>query len=362
MQDRRPKSADVANLAGVSRTTVSFVLNDRPGANISPATRARVLEAAASLGYRPNASASGLARGRAHVLGLVLRQSPEQVAEDALRAETLRGLSSAARAAGYRVLVEPLGAGNGGYGDLIRSRGTDGLVVSGPRTDDRELERLAREGAPMVIQGVLPDSRVPSVDIDNVDAARAAVGHLVALGHRVIGCVTNAPLEYTAARERREGYRQALAEAGLPVDDELVVEADFDAASGHRAMARLLARPDLTAVFVASDVVAVGAMAAIRDAGLRVPDDLSVVGFDDVPLAAYLDPPLTTVHLPAHDLGHAAGLALLDRIAGRSVEPRTVLPTELVIRSSTGPPPAAERRSRDGPDRRAGNGGGHRGN
>jgi len=350
MQNRRATSKDVAELAGVSPTTVSFVLNDREGVNISADTRRRVLAAAEKLGYHPHASARGLAGGRAHTLGLVLRQSSEQVAEDALLAETLRGLAATARAARYRVVVEPLGIDEGSYRDLVRSRGTDGLVISGPRVDDADLEALVRDGAPVVIQGSVPDLDVPSVDVDNVEAARSATAYLIALGHRVIGCITNAPLQYTAARDRRDGYLEALGDAGLPIDDGLVVEANFHAASGRSAMAQLLERTDLTAVFVASDVVAFGAIAAIREARLRVPNDISVVGFDDIPLAAYFDPPLTTVHLPAHDLGRAAGTALLDRINGRPVDARTVLPTELVLRSSTAPPPATGRRARDGPE------------
>lgn len=349
MQRRRSSSRDVATLAGVSRTTVSFVLNDRADANISAATRQRVLAAAAQLGYQPHAAARGLAGGLSHTIGLVLRQSPEQVAEDALLAETLRGVSAAARAQGYRVLVEPFGADDGSYGDLIRSHRADGLVVSGPRVDDAELQDLASAGVPIVVQGTLPGVNVPSVDVDNLDAARMAVRHLLALGHRRIACVTNASLSYTAARDRLLGYRAALAEAGIPETERLVAEADFNAASGRRAMARLLENDGITAVFVASDVVAFGAIAAIRDAGLRVPDDISVVGFDDIPLAAYFDPPLTSIRLPAHDLGRAVGTALLDHITGRSVETRTMLPTELVIRSSTAPPPTGPR-SRDGPE------------
>jgi DNA-binding LacI/PurR family transcriptional regulator len=349
MQGRRSSSRDVATLAGVSRTTVSFVLNDRPDANISAATRERVLAAAAQLGYQPHAAARGLAGGRSHTIGLVLRQSAEQVAEDALLAETLRGISGAARAQGYRVLVEPFGAHDGSYGDLIRSHRADGLVVSGPRVDDAELQALAAAGAPIVVQGTLPGIDAPSVDVDNVAAARLAVRHLLDLGHRRIACVTNASLSYTAARDRLTGYRAALAEAGIAEDPRLVAEAAFSAASGRRAMAELLEHDGITAVFVASDVVAFGAIAAIRGSGRRVPDDISVVGFDDIPLAAYFDPPLTSIRLPAHDLGRAVGTALLDRITGRSVEARTMLPTELVIRSSTAPPPTGPR-SRDGPE------------
>ena len=135
------------------------------------------------------------------------------------------------------------------------------------------------------------------------------------------------------------GYRQALADAGLEADEALVAEGAFDAASGHRAMAEILARTDVDAAFVASDVVALGAIAALRDVGRRVPDDVSVVGFDDIPLASFFDPPLTTVRLPAHELGIAAGTALLDVIAGREVPLRTLLATRLAIRSSTAPRP-----------------------
>jgi DNA-binding LacI/PurR family transcriptional regulator len=339
---KRPTSADVAARAGVSRTTVSFVLNERPGSNISPTTRDRVLEAAAELGYHPHASARRLAGGKSNTLGFVLLQSPEQVAGDATLAETLSGLAAAARTAGFRVMVEPLDPTNANYEALLRAQHADGIVVSGPRSDDTGLARLANEGFPIVLQGSLAGIDAPSVDVDNVSGARRAVEHLIGLGWQRIACITNAPLAYTAAQERLEGYRQALAAAGIADDPDLIEEAAFDAGSGHRAMERLLARGRVEAVFVASDVVAFGAIAAIRDAGLTVPGDVSVVGFDDIALAAFFDPPLTTVRLPAHDLGLAAGTALLDRVAGRPVPDRTLLPTELIVRSSTAPSTKAE--------------------
>ena len=314
---------------------MSFVLNDRPGSNISTTTRERVREAAAELGYHPHASARGLAGGKSRILAFVLRQSPEQVAGDAALAETLRGLAAAARMAGFRVMVEPLDPDQGTYEQLLRSQHADGLVVSGPRFDDVGLSALARDGFPIVLQGSLPGIEAPSVDIDNVSGARRAVEHLIGLGWRRIACITNASLAYTAAQERLDGYRAALGAAGIAYDERLVAHAAFDAGSGHQAMALLLAQGPIDAVFVASDVVAFGAMAAIREAGLRVPDDISVVGFDDIALAAFFDPPLTTVRLPAYDLGLAAGMALLDRVAGRPVPDRTLLPTELIVRAST---------------------------
>jgi LacI family transcriptional regulator len=348
MKPRRPTSADVAALAGVSRTTVSFVLNERTDVAISQSTRRRVRDAARRLGYHPHSPARQLAGGRSQTLGLVLRQTPEHVAGDALLAETLRGLAGAARAADYRVIVEPLAPGNGSYDEMLRSRQTDGLIVSGPRVDDPALPRLVEDGFPIVLQGSLPGLGSPSVDVDNFAGARLATEHLIELGHRTIGCITNAPLAYTAARERLDGYHAAIRSAGLPADDDLVAEAEFDASSGRRAMAGLLESVPVTAVFVASDVVALGAYAAIHDAGLGCPDDVSVVGFDDIPLAAFFDPPLTTVRVPAHDLGLAAGSALLDRIEGRPVPTRTLLPTELVVRSSTAPPRSATDAERGG--------------
>jgi LacI family transcriptional regulator len=344
MPKRRPTSADVAAIAHVSRTTVSFVLNQRAGVKIPDETRRRVLDAAATLDYYPNSVARQLARGASRTIGLVLRQTPEQVANDGLLAETLRGLASAARAADHRVLVETLVPGEGSYANLVRSGRTDGLIVSGPRYDDEELAQLARDGFPVVIQGSLPGLDVPSVDVDNEAGARLAVEHLLALGHRRIACITNASIAYTAASERVAGYREALAAAGIAEEPGMIAEGAFDAHSGHRAIAEILARSTPDAIFVASDVVAIGVIAGLREAGLSVPGDVSVVGFDAIPLAAYLDPPLTTISLPAHDLGRAAGRALLDRIAGRPVAGRTLLPTELIVRASTSPRHGAVRR------------------
>jgi DNA-binding LacI/PurR family transcriptional regulator len=338
---RRPTSADVATEAGVSRTTVSFVLNHRQDVKIPDETRRRVLSAAERLGYHPHAPARQLAGGRSHVVALVLRQTPEQIAGDAVLAETLRGLAAAARSGGFRVMVEPLAPDgpDATYTALLRAQHADGLVVSGPRVDDPSLVDLVRDDFPIVIQGALPGLAVASVDVDNVAGARGAVEHLISLGHRRIACITNAPVVYTAAQERLDGYRQAMAAAGLEAPEALICEASFDAPSGHAAMAQLLAREiDFDAVFVASDVVALGAIGALRDAGRRVPEDVSVVGFDDIPLAAYFDPPLTTVRLPAFELGQAAGRALLDRISNGSVVSRTLLATELIVRASTAPP------------------------
>ena len=251
--------------------------------------------------------------------------------------------------------------GPDGYTDLLESRQVDGLVISGPRADDLVLRDPASATLPIVLQGTLSGAVVPSVDVDNRAGARDAVAHLITLGHREVACITNAPLAYTAAADRVEGYRAAMGEAGLTADPTLLAEGDFDAASGHRAMAQLLARGrPFSAVFVASDTVAVGAIAALRQAGVHVPGDVSVVAFDDVPLAAFIDPPLTTIHLPAFELGATAGRLLVDTVRGEAVAFHTTLAATLVVRASTAlvrpaladprAPSRAEGRHDPGPD------------
>ena len=340
-QRKRATSADVAARAGVSRTTVSFVLNGRPDVAIPDETRRRVEDAARELGYHPHGAASALAGGSSHTIGLVYRQSPEQLSVDALLAETLWGIGSEAHLGGYRVLVEPLAPNRGHYSDLLRSNRVDGLIVSGPRIDDGELVHLLADGFPIILQGSLPSVAAQSVDVDNRAGARAAVDHLVALGHRRIGCITNAPLAYTAASDRLAGYRDSLEAAGIDFDPALVVEGAFDAESGLSATRGLLAAaPDVTALFVASDIVAFGVLRGLREAGRSVPGEMSVVGFDDIPLARHFDPPLTTIRLPARALGAAAGRALVERLAGHDGRERTLLASALVVRDSTARPAA----------------------
>jgi len=245
--------------------------------------------------------------------------------------------------------VESLPPIPGGYRRLLQSRRVDGLVVSGPLADDNELRRILDDGFPIVLQGHVATLNSPSVDVDNVAGARAAVGHLLEQGHTSIALITNAPLKYTSAAERLAGYQQALAEHGVEFDGRLVAEGAFVAQSGFEAMASLLEKRPFTAAFVASDVLALGAMGAIRARGLRIPTDVSLVGFDDIPLAAYFDPPLTTVSIPAYELGRTAGNLLLAQIRGEPVPQRTLLDTELMVRESVGPVAA-----RQEPPRRTG--------
>lgn len=335
MSIRRTRAADVALAAGVSQTTVSLVLNGHSG-HVSEATRRKVLATAEQLGYHLNASARQLASGRTHTLGLVVRQSSDQIAGDAFLAAMLRGLAASARTAGYRVVVEPLGPDDGTFEQLLRAQQVDGLVVSGPRVEDEELSRLVRDGFPIVIHGSRPDLQVPSVDVDNEAGARLATEHLISLGHRRIACVIF-DLSYTAARERLAGYRAALEASGIEFDQRLVAETGYRASDARDAATRLLETQGFTAVFAAADLTAAAVLGAVRATGRRIPDDISLVGFDDIPLAEFLDPPLTTIRVPAEQVGLAIGEALLDRLSGNLEARRTILPVELVTRASVSP-------------------------
>ncbi len=335
---KRSTSQDVATTAGVSRTTVSFVLNNVPSVSISDVTRQRVLDAARKLDYHPNVAGRKLVSGKSYTIGLVLCQSPEQVFTDAFLPQVMLGVEQAALQQGFHVLLKPIDPNDaGGYTGLIRENHVDGILISGPRQDDTALINLHEEGVPLMLMGQLPQTQIPFVDVNATAGAEAAVRHLIDLGHQRIGMVTNAPLNYTSAQQRRNGYLQALESAGILVDHSLIRDGNYTPASGFAAMASLLeVSPRITAVFVASDVVAMGAMLAIKRAGLRIPEDIAIVGFDDIPLAEFFDPPLTTVHLPAYGLGWAAGERLIRLIQGEGLhENSLLLESKLITRQSS---------------------------
>lgn len=337
---KKVTTAEVARLAGVSRSTVSFVLNNVPGMRIREETRQRVIEAARQLNYHPDATARRMVTGKTCVIGFVLRQHPDQVFADHFLPQVLAGFSKATSSQGYHLLFEPIPPGDtsGAYTRLVQERHVDGIVLSGPRSDDHELLNIYREGAHIVLIGQLQGVDIPSIDVNNIGGAYLAVKHLISLGHRRIGLITNAPLQYTASADRLEGYRKALEEAGIAFQAELVRHGAFTPASGFQAMTELLEQKPLpTAVFVASDTVALGALQAIRQRNLRIPEDLALIGFDDIPLAEFTDPPLSTVRLPAFSLGWGAAEHLIRLINGKEIDNRHVLlETELIVRQSCG--------------------------
>lgn len=337
---KRITSQDVADLAGVSRTTVSLVLNNIQEVSISQPTRQRVQLAAEKLGYVPNASAQALVNQRSQIVGLFLTRSLHHIASDTFITQVIDGLLAVIHQYGLRLLIDviPPEHQKEAYLQLFRAKRIDGILLSGPRIDDKALIALEEEGYPAVIVGQLPKTNICMVDVDNYSAARQAVSHLIRLGHRRIACITNAPTIYTAAQDRLSGYRDALAESGIPFQEELVRFGDFNLESGYERMRSLLrAGAPFSAAFIASDVVAFGAMTAIREAGLCIPKDIALVGFDDLPIARFTDPPLTSIHLPAVELGRQACDLLIQIMSGSHLPTRrTLLDTHLVIRQSCG--------------------------
>lgn len=333
----------VAERAGVSLTTVSLVLNDAPGTTIGSATRARVLAVAQELGYVASAAARSLVSGRTHTVGLVVCHA-EHLVVDAFIPQTLYGINQVARHLGFRVLVEAVEdvTRPDAYHEMVRAKQIDGLIVINPRSDDSRLPQLVRDGFPVVTLAPLPSCDPATVCTDEPRLAAAATAHLLRLGHTRVGHVTFAPSQYLATDARLRGYRTALEAADLAFEPTLVAVGAFSAASGAAAVHGLLQRdPDVSALFCGNDTIALGALSALAALGRRVPDDVAVVGYDDIPTARYLLPPLTTVRSPAVEHGRRAMELAIALIEGQSpAERQVVLDAQLVVRASCGAPAA----------------------
>lgn len=340
----RATSIQVAQRAGVSRTTVSFVLNGVLGMGISEETRERVLTAARQLGYVPNAAARSLASGSTKTLALLMPHGDHiHVDVDAYLPRFLSGLITACHPTGYKVILEPVKETHrpGAFLDLVDSGRIDGLVVLNPRRPDIDhLHELARKDFPLVVFGsnLAESQSTCAIGVDNRSAAQRATEHLLDLGHERIAHIGFSSDDYQVVHDRLNGFRQALTARGLSVRPEWIAFADYSAQSGFDAMRKMLARsPRMTALFAGNDTVAFGAMAAIRDAGLRIPEDVAVVGYDDIPLAAFATPPLTTVRTEPFKEGVDAAEMLLGLIAGNppdGLHSRDVAP--LIVRQSCG--------------------------
>ncbi|CAG0937092.1 Ribose operon repressor [Thermoflexales bacterium] len=326
----------IAKLSGVSRSTVSRVINDDP--HVSDGTRENVLRVVRLMNYVPNAAARGLARGRTQVIGLVIPTGISTLFADPYFSIFIQGVSSACNAHGHSVmlwLAEPEYERRQ-IRQIVHGGSIDGVIVASALTDDVLLNELSQSQRPYVVVGRRPnDWQTSYVDADNSGGARDAVRHLLRLGRRRIATIIG-PQNMIAGLDRLTGYVMALREYGLPIDQDLIAEGGFNESGGYLAMQQLLPRrPE--AVFAASDTMAIGALRAIREVGLRVPDDLALIGFDDTPLAARTDPPLTVIRQPAQQLGRMAVEILLEVIDYPEVAPQClILPTELVVRASCG--------------------------
>jgi DNA-binding LacI/PurR family transcriptional regulator len=335
MKSARPTIYDVARLAGVSTATVSRALNG--SGQIAPATRAAIDAAVEQLGYQPNTAARSLVTRSTQTIALLLPDITNP-----FYAALMSGIQEQALEAGYTMLLcttEGDPEREEQYLSLLRAKQVDGVLVDGLVLPPDRIARFTRDGLPIVCLDRDVDSRaVPLVQVDNRLGARLATEHLLSLGHTRIAHVAGAP-ELGISDERTGGYRDALTAAGIESDPKLVAVGSFLEEGGHEAMRSLLERSDFTAVFAANDLSAIGVMSAIVESGRSVPNDVSVVGFDDLRLSRFTIPALTTVHQPAVEIARRATQLLLDLAAGRDVpQLRHLLEPTLVVRDSTTPP------------------------
>ncbi|MBN2388462.1 MAG: LacI family DNA-binding transcriptional regulator [Anaerolineales bacterium] len=328
---------DIAKVAGVSRSTVSRVINGDE--NVNAATRAKVDEVLKRLNFQPNIAARSLAAGRTGIVGLVIPAGVNTIFTDPYFPQLIQAVTTTCNANDYSVmlwLAEPTYERRT-IRQILHGGLLDGVIVSSMLVDDPIVQALYDSHKPFVLIGRHPTLDVNYVDVDNVYGARQATQHLLQLGRRRVGTITG-PRNMIAGIDRYQGYREALRCFNQSCSDELVVEGDFSEKSGYRGMQQLLLhRPD--AVFVATDTMAMGAMRALRERNLRVPDDIAVVGYDDGPAATQLEPPLTTIRQFTTKLGVAAMENLMEIIRNPGSGSRhQVLQPELVIRVSCGSP------------------------
>jgi LacI family transcriptional regulator len=324
----------IAQEAGVSYQTVSRVINNRP--DVAVETRERVRRVIATLGYQPNAIARSLASKRTHTLGLITADL-----NDYFYAQMIVGAQAEARNQGYRFMLGSVERNPHNEPEFVRmmaERHVDGLLLAriGTSTENHYIQQLLEDRVPLVTTSYhLQDAPLTVVDVDNVAGASMATRHLLESGHRQIAMITG-PMNIQSVHDRITGYTQALVEAGLSAEQSLVAHGDWQHRGGYLAMQDLLARGrTFTAVFAHNDSMAIGALHALRQTQLRVPQDISIVGYDDRPEAAYADPPLTTIRQPTHEVGVIATRLLIQTIEQPETPPQQIiLGVELIQRDS----------------------------
>ena len=338
----KPTLEEIATLADVSRSTVSRVVNNH--LKVRADLRERVLKVIAETGYYPDKLARSLAshrsfsRQRSYIISLVIQETPQILFTDPYFAMLIQGIAETCNENNHiltLVLFHVMKESEELPEHLLQNQIFDAAIITTARMDDMLIKHLLDNQIPFVVVGTHSDPRVNSVDVDNQQGAYMAVEHLIQLGRRRIATITG-PLNNFSAEQRKQGYLDALRAHGLAVDASLIQTGSFSEASGYECMRNLLPlNPD--AVFVASDVMASGALRAAREQGILIPGELALAGFDDLPLAAVTDPPLTTIHQPIRQMGIQAVRTLID-VLEQGPEParRAVLNTQLVIRKSCG--------------------------
>jgi LacI family transcriptional regulator len=327
---------DIGRLAGVSRSTVSRVINDQ--ASVNPEVRERVRSVIARTGYTPNVVARSLVSGRTGVIGLVIPSRVHALFEDPYFSRLIQGISAASNQAGNTLslfIFQNEEEEAALYPRVVKSGVLDGLILTATRMADPLLARMAVGEIPLVIVGRPDVEGVSYVDVDNQGGGLRAATHLADLGYERIGLI-GAPVSTTAGIDRLNGFTEGLALRGLSLHPDLRVDGDFSGESGHLAMQQLIPhRPD--AIFAASDTMAAGALRALREAGVRVPEDIALMGFDGLPASERSVPPLTTIRQPVTETGARAVQMLNELVSGAAHRPLVeIMPVELVVRDSCG--------------------------
>lgn len=335
--------AEVATAAGVSKTAVSFAFNNPE--RLGQATLERVLGVANELGYVPHPAARALSMRRSGTIGLLMPQRLSTVFANPFLGELIQGLGEICEEHDLTLLlVPPL---DGSLEGAIRQASVDGFISLGLGPEDRAFDVLDRIGIPTVVVDSESSPSHAAVNVDDLGGARAAAGHLLGLGHEQLAIIVLPPARFhvghtPTAAQRLAGYMEAIDAAGAAKP--VTLTAGISVGAGARAFESLprgKVRP--TGILAMSDMVAIGVMSAAHAAGLRVPGDLSVIGYDDLPMAAWTNPPLTTVRQPIVEKGRIAARLLIQRMKGKRVESPAPLATSLVVRSSAGPPPGSRR-------------------
>ncbi|BEP14459.1 LacI family DNA-binding transcriptional regulator [Acidothermaceae bacterium B102] len=333
----QPTLEEVAAVAGVSRATASRVINGSP--RVSGPAKAAVDLAVAQLGYVPNRAARQLVTRRTDSVALIVSEPETRVFSEPFFSGVVRGISDTLAETEMHLvlLMAQKEAQRARLERYVQNRHVDGVILLSLHGDDPLPLSLSRIGMPVVMLGrpFVSAEGITWLDADNLGGARLAVDHLLASGRRTIATITG-PLDMCAGVDRLGGYRTELEAHGIPYDEELVVVGDFTEAAGHALTEQLLARrPQLDAIFAASDLMATGALAALRSAGRRVPEDVAVIGFDDSPSAQFTDPPLTSVRQPVEEMARLTTDLLLAQIStGDSTPHNVVVGTELILRAS----------------------------
>lgn len=324
---------DIAKMAGVSISTVSRVLNNSKPVNEE--IRKRVMEAVEQTGYRPNAMARGLVRNQSGLIGIIIPEFKNTVFDG-----VIDGVSSIAKVYGYDILLSMTGgslANEIHYLHLFREKQVDGIVLSSVGLKDEHIEIIQHSEIPCVLVGQVSHvPSIPSVHVDNFSASYEAVTSLIQHGHRRIAMIRGPVEDIAAGHERSRGYRAAMADAGICVDESWIVASGFSVHDGYESMRKLIERgANPTAVFAAADRMAIGAMNYLFENGYHIPDDLSIVGFDDIDMSSVVRPKLTTVHYSANEIGMTAVRNLMKKIKGEGTYAQhTELPHRLVMRDS----------------------------